>query len=1501
MTVAIRNKPAVLTAISDAFLRHVAENHGELRAAGHVEADSLAATFYDLACDVLNNKDEQFWTDRSTGVVAELAAQGLAVSAGRAMMEALLNSPSEFCGPVPIDKLRLFRFGLLFLEILADQRENILRHQEEAARTTLQSALHNQLQEQRHLRRDQEWRTEKLQSIMQLSADLARLKDEDALLSEAVRRITALLALDSATIFSLDRSTGQWQWRESTLNRPESGRQSPSITLLLAEIAAGADNAQQYEQDGLLLATRLHVGQYVLGTLISHLPDKNRGTQLLLAAFTLNLATHWRNLQLFLDSRQRTRELEILHGRYVDEIWQSRSAILQAKIVKDNLQVTRDGEQTPAADESDPQSFDLTVGDRSLGTVQFPDDTPISPEEEAFVQALVREMGSALNNARLLQATRSYSLQMQAAADVSRAISTMLDRETLMAEVVDLIGRRFGFPYVGLFILYNREAVLRAATGKAGETLKQQGYSLSAEASSPVIKAIQVGRVIVDRAVQESNEFEPLPDLLARTRSQLALPLRARGHIIGALDIHSKDPGAFTAEEMTVLQTLAEQVAVALDNASLFAQVQDSYLRVNQLYLVGRQINAATNIDGVFQGLVDYAATSRVVDFAFVIAPDHTSPDNLLVSYLWNRAGYTGDRQPNRSVRTRLPLLDILTKNEPLLIANGQTDPRLDPQMQNLFHRYGVVSCALLPMGTDQQWLGSMVLARTEYQPFNEETLQPFLNLCGQASVALSNQLLLRETNALYHISQTLNQALTIEDALMSTLEQVARYTGISYCRIILFDEETQSGREVYTFDLHTGTENDSPAGDELTFPMQDGHLFAQLEAATGPVICRANEETCLSDAAAFLAHHDLEALMSFPIRVQHQILGFLALDSASGDRPFTATNRNFAQNAVAQLTTFLENLSLFDEATKRAQDLIQLNQVVTRLAGVLDLNTLLDVLYVEMSRLLSVDIFFLVRYQPEAGVYSVLRHLVNGEAQSTTLADSPRLPDPTQLSHVLREGGVLIGAEAQKLADIFQTYFDPQPHSMMWVALQEENQPAGLIAVHTYNTQAYRETDQQLFRSIATQASLAITNARLFQRTQENVAEFRLLFTISQAAAARVEVGERLESMVQALHQGLRRSTIAIYRIVGGGDHLELLAHAGELVPRPLLQFHTGPTGHVARMGQPLIVNQFSDLPDYDVEIEGAQAQLSAPLNVGKNLVGVITVAAEMLDAFTERDLRLVETLSVSLAATIESTRIFANIQATNERLRELDLLKNRFLANMTHELRTPLNAIIGFSRVILKGIDGPLTIEQEEDLTAIHQNGQHLLALISDVLDLAKIEAGKIALVIQEVDIQMMVNNIVPTIRGLLHDRPVFLHVEVDDDVPLVEVDEIRMRQVLLNLLSNAAKYTEEGEIICRIENVDARHVQIVISDTGIGIDPADFGRLFRAFEQADSTARAEQGTGLGLPISKSLIEMHNGRIWFESELGKGTNFYVLLPVRQPADSPNVIRTAFTGQQTA
>jgi len=299
---------------------------------------------------------------------------------------------------------------------------------------------------------------------------------------------------------------------------------------------------------------------------------------------------------------------------------------------------------------------------------------------------------------------------------------------------------------------------------------------------------------------------------------------------------------------------------------------------------------------------------------------------------------------------------------------------------------------------------------------------------------------------------------------------------------------------------------------------------------------------------------------------------------------------------------------------------------------------------------------------------------------------------------------------------------------------------------------------------------------------------------------------------------------------------------------------------------------------------------RLTVPISGPDSPVGVLEFdMPQDGEEWSEEDKQLVEAVAQQLGSALQDMRSYQLTQQALEEMREADHLKSQFLANMSHELRTPLNSIIGFSRVILKGIDGPVTDMQREDLNAIYSAGQHLLGLISDMLDISRIEAGKLDLTFGDVNLEEIINGVMTTAIGLVKDKPIELVTDIPEDLPVIRADSIRIRQVLLNLISNAAKFTEEGQIA-----VSARHISkgelddimVAVADTGIGIAPDNLEKLFEPFSQVDpSPTRKSGGTGLGLSIARHLVELHGGRIWVESTVDEGSTFAFTLPLEPPA----------------
>jgi len=258
-------------------------------------------------------------------------------------------------------------------------------------------------------------------------------------------------------------------------------------------------------------------------------------------------------------------------------------------------------------------------------------------------------------------------------------------------------------------------------------------------------------------------------------------------------------------------------------------------------------------------------------------------------------------------------------------------------------------------------------------------------------------------------------------------------------------------------------------------------------------------------------------------------------------------------------------------------------------------------------------------------------------------------------------------------------------------------------------------------------------------------------------------------------------------------------------------------------------------------------------------------------------------KTFAAQSAIAIENARLFREIEVKSRELETASRHKSEFLANMSHELRTPLNAIIGFSEVLAEGMFGDVNGKQAEYLADILESGRHLLSLINDILDLSKIEAGRMELEPSSFHLPTAIDNTLILVRERAQRRDIRLACTVDDHLGTIRADERKVKQVLLNLLSNALKFTPEGG------NVDVRArandgvAELSVADTGVGISPEDQQAVFEEFRQVGAAAKKTEGTGLGLAISRKLIELHGGRLWVESTLGAGSTFTFTLPLQK------------------
>ena len=466
---------------------------------------------------------------------------------------------------------------------------------------------------------------------------------------------------------------------------------------------------------------------------------------------------------------------------------------------------------------------------------------------------------------------------------------------------------------------------------------------------------------------------------------------------------------------------------------------------------------------------------------------------------------------------------------------------------------------------------------------------------------------------------------------------------------------------------------------------------------------------------------------------------------------------------------------------------------------------------------------------------------------------------------------------------------------------LRKHQQLMGVLAARRTEVRPFTPPQIKLLETFADQAVIAIENVRLFkeleQRTNEltrSVGELKALGEVSQAVSSTLDLETVLTRIVSHAVQLSGTDGGAIYEydeaseefLLRATDHMEeeLITALRNNPPR----LGDGVVGRAAVNREPVVVPNILEERAYAprmrqlLERFGFRASLAVPLLREDRIVGGLVVRRKATGEFRPEVIELLKTFATQSVLAIQNARLFREIEEKSQQIEAANRHKSEFLANMSHELRTPLNAIIGFSEVLQERLFGELNEKQAEYTDDILTSGRHLLSLINEILDLSKVEAGRMELETATFDLPLAIDNARTFVRERATNHGITLEVKVDERLGDIIGDERKIKQILLNLLSNAVKFTPEGGRITINARPTNGSVEISVTDTGIGIAQEDQPKIFEEFRQVGSdNAKKIEGTGLGLTLAKKFVELHGGRIWVESEVGKGSTFIFTLPV--------------------
>jgi signal transduction histidine kinase/CheY-like chemotaxis protein len=1178
--------------------------------------------------------------------------------------------------------------------------------------------------------------------------------------------------------------------------------------------------------------------------------------------------------------------------------------------------------------DSDPAAIAVPfkLGSQGTGLLEILDENgprKWSEDEQLLVQEVSNQLALALENAQL------YATAQQELTERTRAEQEILKRNQDLAEL-NLVGQKLGK-------LASRDDILELVYQTIGQLVENQNLALVIY--NPELNTIsfpfcsvngelrQIPERIVANGIFEytlhskttllvrqhvkKTLHEANIDLPSRIpASLLAIPLLTGDHAVGAIVLQDFDKeNAYNSIHVELLSTIASQAATALENAKLFEEIRTALAAIeNRERYQGNVARAVASLTEfgtkslleVLESLGKASQCSRVF-FAQIQEDERGLYWRSIAEWTNPELSTFFDKVKNHYLPVALfPYWSIELREKGWLSGICNQFPSPEKEFLN---DQQITSTLLISVPGKSSFPSFIAFDQVEIE---RDWLIEEVNVLRVAADALSNtvvredlldqlQVSLDETESLYNASHRLALANDMQE-MVASITMGLNVTGFNRAVLLLFNQDVAGNPIGINVAANWYSGHGSPPP-----PIGTEYLKELLEynfLNSNPVFYNDTFESGINSALreAF-TRREIRATAILPLWASKRHLGYFLLLSEEKHQ-FSPREMRSYPPLVDQMAISIENLRLFHQTEASLAETGLLYKISS---GISQASNPQDLIFIVVGNIMpsQADQAMILQVSQEVDGHPVEMEVVGSHDIKSENHMMGKRVAVSSLPFILS-----LFEEVAVIEDVTRSNLDQaskktlSEFSMTGIAVvpfHSGRRLTGAMIVASRQANKFEPQEARLLQIAGNTIGVSLERQRLLREAQRRALELQSAAEIARDTSSTLSLETLLSRIVNLMVERFAFNHASIFLMDETSKFAVVQESTGEAGKEMKQRKHRLSVasktiiGTVTGSGNPVVVNDTAQSELYFANplLPETRSEMGIPLKLGKRIIGALDIQANRINAFSQDDIAVLQILADQIAVAIDNAKAFALSQKAIAEMTEVDRLKSQFLANMSHELRTPLNSIIGFSRVILKGIDGPVNDVQTQDLLAIYNSGQHLLSLINDILDLSKVEAGKMELSFSEVNIPDLVNSVLTTAIGLVKDKSIKLLQNIPADIPIMWADSTRVRQVLLNLISNASKFTDEGTITVgaalSTDDNGKSEILMTVTDTGMGIAAEDQAKLFQPFSQVDdSPTRKTGGTGLGLSICRSLIELHGGKIGLlSSEPGKGSTFYFTIPV--------------------